>query len=140
VLSASQEAHSYRVFLAEVRRGAEGIGALRWREALPESEKVYLFESRADAVYASRSAKGFHTVLLDRDGGRLRDVSTEFVDALARVEKFDAVVSVGLVFGTEWSGRVFLFDPEVMGGAGRGIAGFCRSSRSKWVRRSTTCT
>ena len=115
VLSASQEAHSYRVFLAEVRRGAEGIGALRWREALPESEKVYLFESRADAVYASRSAKGFHTVLLDRDGGRLRDVSTEFVDALARVEKFDAVVSVGLVFGTEWSGRVFLFDPEVMG-------------------------
>ena len=115
VLSASQEAHSYRVFLAEVRRGAEGIGALRWREALPESEKVYLFESRADAIYASRSAKGFHTVLLDRDGGRLRDVSTEFLDALARVEKFDAVVSVALVFGTEWSGRVFLFDPEMMG-------------------------
>src|SRR6266851_5559243 len=44
VLSASQERSSYRVFLAEVKRGAEGSGSevLRWREALPETEKVYL--------------------------------------------------------------------------------------------------
>jgi signal transduction histidine kinase len=116
VLSASQEANSYRVFLAEVRRrGAEGAEALRWREALPESEEVYLFDSPADAIYASRSAQGFHTVLLDRDGRRLRDASAGFLDALAGVEKFDAIVSVALLFGTEWSGRVFLFDPEMMG-------------------------
>ena len=115
VLSATQEANSYRVFLAEVSRGAEGAEALRWREALPESEKVYLFDSPADAIYAARSAKGFHVVLLDRDGGRLRDVSAGFLDALARVEKFDAMVSVALLFGTEWSGRVFLFDPQMMG-------------------------
>lgn len=115
VLSASQEAHSYRVFLAEVNRGAEGSEALRWREALPEREKVYLFDSAADAIYAARNAKGFNTVLLDRDGGRLRDVSAGFLAALAGVEKFDAMVSVALVFGTEWSGRVFLFDPEMMG-------------------------
>jgi len=113
VLSASQERHSYRVFLAEIRR--EGGEALRWREATPESEKVYLFESPADALYASHRDQGFDTVLLDRDGGRLRDESTGFLDALARVEKFDAIVSVGLVFGSEWSGRVFLFDPEMMG-------------------------
>ena len=115
VLSASQEAHSYRVFLAEVTRGAEGSEALRWREALPESEKVYLFDSPADAIYAARGAKGFHTVLLDRDGRRLRDASTEFLNALAGVEKFDAMVSVALLLGTEWSGRVFLFDPAMMG-------------------------
>ena len=113
VLSASQERHSYRVFLAEIRR--EGGEALRWREASPESEKAYLFESPADAIYASRRDQGFDTVLLDRDGGRLRDESTGFLDALARVEKFDALVSVALVFGSEWSGRVFLFDPEMMG-------------------------
>ncbi len=115
VLSASQEANSYRVFLAEVVRGAEGGEALRWREASPEGEKVYLFESPADAIYASRSARGFHTVLLDQDGARLREVSTGFLDALQRMEKFDAMVSVALVFGTEWSGRVFLFDPQMMG-------------------------
>jgi signal transduction histidine kinase len=115
VLSASQEANSYRVFLAEVTRGVEGSEALRWREALPESEKVYLFESPADAIYASRTSKGFRTVLLDRDGARLREVGTGFLDALERVEKFDAMVSVALVFGTEWSGRVFVFDPQMMG-------------------------
>lgn len=115
VLSASQERNSYRVFLAEVGRGDEGSGTLRWREASPESQKVYLFESPADAIYASRGANGFSTVLLGRDGVRLRDASTEFLDALAQVEKFNTMVSVALVFGTEWSGRVFLFDSEMMG-------------------------
>jgi signal transduction histidine kinase len=115
VLSASQEAHSYRVFLAETTRGPENSETLRWREALPEREKVYLFDSPADAIYASRRATGFHTVLLDRDGGRLRDASAEFVDVLAGVEKFDAMASVGLAFGAEWAGRVFLFDPAMMG-------------------------
>jgi signal transduction histidine kinase len=115
VLSASQESNSYRVFLAEVKRGPNGTEALRWREALPESEKVYLFDSPIDAIYASRNTKGFNTVQLDGDGVRLRDVSTEFLNALGRVEKFDSVVSVALAFGTEWSGRVFLFDPRMMG-------------------------
>ncbi len=115
VLSASQEVHSYRVFLAEVTRATAGNGALRWREALPETEKVYLFDSAADAVYASRRAKGFHTVLLDGDGVRLRDENVNFLNALAQLEKFDAIASVGLVFGSGWEGRVFLFDPEMMG-------------------------
>jgi len=114
-LSASQEAHSYRVFLAEMNRTAEGNETLRWREALPESEKVYLFDSPANAIYATRNANGFRSVLLGHNGARLRDVNTEFLAALARVEKFDAMVSVALVFGREWSGRVFLFDPEMMG-------------------------
>jgi len=115
VLSASQEANSYRVFLAEVKRTADGVEPLRWREPLPDSERSFLFDSPADAVYASRSARGFHTVLLDREGERIRDASTDFLDALAQVEKFDAIVSVALAFGSEWSGRVFVFDPEMMG-------------------------
>lgn len=115
VLSASQEANSYRIFLADLGRGENGSGALRWREALPEKEKVYLFDSPADAAYAVRTSNGFRTVLLDRDGKRLKDVGTEFLEALASEEKFEAMASVRLIFGTEWSGRVFLFDPEMMG-------------------------
>lgn len=111
VLTASQEVHSYRVFLAEVK----GPEALRWREAMPETEKAYLFESPADAVYAARHANGFQTVLLNREGQRLRDTDTTFLDALSRVEKFDAVVSVALAFGSEWTGRVYVFDPKMMG-------------------------
>ena len=115
VLGASQEVHSYRVFLSELKHGAGEQEALRWREALPENEKVYLFESAADAVYAVRGRHGFDTVLLDRDGGRLRATPADFLNGLANVEKFDAVVSVALAFGREWTGRVFVFDPKMMG-------------------------
>jgi signal transduction histidine kinase len=115
VLGASQEANSYRVFLAEVKRGAEGPETLRWREALPDNQKAYLFDSPVDAIYASSSVNGFNTVLLGRDGGRLREVSTQFLQTLGEVEKFDALASVSLVFGSEWSGRVFVFDPKMMG-------------------------
>ena len=114
-LGASQEAHSYRVFLAEMNRGPEGNGALRWREALPDTEKLYLADGSPDAIYASRQGAGFHTVLLDREGKRLRDLPSRFVEALAKAENFDAMVSVALPFGSEWSGRVFLFDPQSMG-------------------------
>lgn len=120
VLSASQEANSYRVFLAEIDGAgiggaADGGKALRWREAAPESAAAYLFQSSAEAIYAARSASGFHTVLLDRRGSRLRSLDGNFLDALARVETFEAVVSVAFLFGKEWSGRVFLFDPQLMG-------------------------
>ena len=115
VVSASQETNSYRVFLAEVNRSAEGAGALRWREALPETEAKYLFESPADVLYAVRNSKSFQTVALDRAGNRLRDVDTGFLDAFAGLEKFDTMVSVAFSFGREWSSRVFLFDPEMMG-------------------------
>ena len=115
VVSASQETNSYRVFLAEVNRTGEGAGALRWREALPETETKYLFESPADAICATRTSKGFQTVALDRAGNRLRDLATGFIVALSGVEKFDTMVSVAFLIGQEWSSRVFLFDPEMMG-------------------------
>jgi signal transduction histidine kinase len=117
VVSASQETNSYRVFLAEVNRVAEGADTLRWREALPENETKYLFESPADAIYAARSSKDFQTVALDHAGNRLRDVDTGFLGPLAGIETFDSMVSVAFIFGREWSSRVFLFDPEMMGEA-----------------------
>lgn len=115
VLSASQEANSYRVFLAEVNRSAEGAPALRWRDALPDTQAAYLFDSLADAFYAERGSKGFSTVLLDRRGMRMRDGDTAFLDVLGRVEPFRSVGSVGFGFGREWAGRVFILDPEMMG-------------------------
>jgi len=115
VVSASQEANSYRIFLAEVNNGAGSDHVLRWREASPESEGAYLFESSAEAIYATRGSDGFRTVLLDGDGHRLRDSDVRFLDDLARIEPFDALVSVSFLFGKEWSGRVFLFDPKMMG-------------------------
>jgi signal transduction histidine kinase len=115
VISASQEANSYRVFLAEVNENAGGEHPLRWREAASETEGAYLLDAAAEAIYAKRSPNGFHTVLLDPNGRRLRDGEVRFLDTLARVEPFDALVSVAFLFGKEWSGRVLLFDPQMMG-------------------------
>lgn len=116
VVSASQEAHSYRVFLAEINRSDNGAAAqVRWREAAPESVKAYLFESAAEAVYAQRNDGSLSTVLLDRDGHRLRDFDNRFLDAFLQTEKFGSVISVSVLFGKEWSGRVFVLDPERMG-------------------------
>ena len=115
VLSASQEVNSYRVFLAEINRGPTGVRPMRWGEAAPESGAAYRLGSEADAWYAERNAKGFETIVLDGGGQRRRDMDTKFLEALSRVEPFESVVSVAFVLGREWSGRVFLFDPETMG-------------------------
>jgi signal transduction histidine kinase len=115
VVSASQEVNSYRVFLAEVNRNAEGPATLRWREASPEYQAAYLFNSPADALYGERTTNGYNTVLLDHAGMRIRDVDTAFLANLGKVETFQSIASVAFVFGREWAGRVFLFDPEVIG-------------------------
>jgi signal transduction histidine kinase len=115
VLSASQESNSYRVFLADVHRSSDGTHLLRWRDALPDTEAAYLFDSPADALYAWRNGKRVDAVLLDGSGKRLRETDTTFLDTLMRVETFQSVGSVAFGFGREWSGRVFIFDPERMG-------------------------
>lgn len=114
-LSASQERNSYRVFLAEVNKDMKPTETLRWREATAESHQTYLFDSPADAIYAVRNHDGFQAVMLDREGTRLRNASTQFLNSLAQIEKFDVMISVAMVLGTEWTGRVFLFDPEMVG-------------------------
>ena len=116
VVSASQEANSYRVFLAEIDDGSSsGRHILRWREAAPERDAAYLFKSSPEAIYAERGSNGFRIVRLDRGGRRLRDFDSQSLEALAAAESFQAVVSVAFLFGKEWSGRVFLFDPQLVG-------------------------
>ena len=115
VLSASQESNSYRIFLADVHRTSEGAPLLRWRDALPDTEAAYLVESPADAIFAWRNGKGFDAVLLDASGQRLRDTDSKFLEPLLRVETFQSVASVAFGFGTEWSGRVFILDPQRIG-------------------------
>jgi signal transduction histidine kinase len=121
ILSASQEANSYRVFLAEMNRAPDGgPGDVRWREAVPENAGAYLFETPAEAIYAERTEDGLPAVFLDREGHPLREVDGKaidgkFLEPLARIEAFESVASVAFLFGKEWSGRVFLFDPKRMG-------------------------
>ena len=115
VLTASQEVNSYRVFLGEVNRGTEGAGPLRWREPIAEAEDSYKLDPQADALYAERTGSGYNSLVLDRIGRRMRETDPASLDALARVEPFRSMASITFAFGREWSGRIFLFNPEMMG-------------------------
>lgn len=115
VLTASQEVNSYRVFLGEVNRGAEAVAPLRWREPTPETEDSYKLDPQADALYAERTSNGYISLVLDRDGRRQHEADPASLAALARVEPFRSLASITFAFGREWSGRIFLFNPEMMG-------------------------
>jgi len=115
VLTASQEVNSYRVFLGELTRGSDRTSPLRWREPAVESEDAYKLDPQADAVYAERTNGGYSALVLDRDGRRLRETDPASLDALARVEPFHSLASISFAFGREWSGRIFLFNPQMIG-------------------------
>ena len=115
VLTASQEVNSYRVFLGELTRGAEGMSPLRWREPTPETAEAYKLDPQADSLYAEQTSSGFSVLVLDRDGRRVRETSSASLESIARVEPFRSLASITFAFGREWSGRIFLFNPQMIG-------------------------
>jgi len=92
---------------------SRSIEALRWREALRKAKR-YICSTHRQTPFTRRAPPGVSHRAAGSEGGRLHDVSTEFLDALARVEKFDALVSVALLFGRECPAGCFS-STEMMG-------------------------
>jgi signal transduction histidine kinase len=115
---ASHETSNYRVFVGELRR-IEGDASFRWLEPSASDRETYMFESSAVTCYArrsgNRSTRGFSTLGLDRTGGRVRDLTTEFLGRLERKYDFRSLMTVSFAFGREWSGRIILLDPSLTG-------------------------
>lgn len=115
-LIASQETHSYRVFVGEVRRGDAGPSELRWLESASTDRETYLFDSEPDAWLATCGAGTPAKVLaLDAQGVRLRAPSCHGTENLARLHSFTRTVAVSFTFGNEWWGRIFLLEPFLGG-------------------------
>jgi signal transduction histidine kinase len=112
---ASQEAHSVRIYLCEVKPLADGSGEIRWPEATVTDRATYLFESPADCFYLRRKKSGSITrsriVPLDDRGQRIKNLPGDFLPALAAAQNFQSLLAVSYAFGDEWTGRLFLFDP-----------------------------
>ena len=110
---ASQESGSRHVFLGEVRALSGARTAFNWLEASAPDREVYMYDTPADACYLHRKRrKQWSCVALDSEGSRLRDLPTEFVKGLTQRHEFHDMIVVSFVFGREWSGRVFLLDPD----------------------------
>ena len=116
LLIASQEGHSHRIFVGELKR-EDPPSAFRWLEASGTDEETYLFESAATACYGHRSGPQGTFVLrgLNADGRRVPLDHVESFEFLAKKHEFQSVVAISFVLGREWAGRVFLLDPSLTG-------------------------
>jgi signal transduction histidine kinase len=114
-LIASQETNKYRVFVGDLQTVEPGLGQLRWLDSLPTDRETYLYECDADACLLVRNGENHQMVSLDRKGVRLRQSSSQSLAPFTRLYAFESLLAVSFLFGQEWWGRIFLFDP-VLGG------------------------
>ncbi len=115
---ASQEANNYRVFLGEVRASDGVAPVFHWLDSSASDRETYLAESPAHASFAWQGNDGgqsFRVVALDDSGDRLKHASGDYASRLRQQRDFRRVMSVSFIFGREWWGRIFLFDPTLTG-------------------------
>jgi signal transduction histidine kinase len=115
VLVVSQEIHSHRSFLGQL--GAENgtSSDFVWLDSSPRDAKGYLEEFPGEVCYAAREKDGWTVVALDHEGNRMPSPPTEPLDRLKERQSFQSLITISFVFGGEWRGRVFVFDPSWRG-------------------------
>ena len=112
----SQEAHSKRVFAGELNK-PENIarGEFRWAESGARDAKRYLEDFPGQVCYAAVDGDGWTTLALDDSGHRIPVTNLAPLSQLRQAQPFDSLMTVGFLFGAEWRGRVFLFNPSWRG-------------------------
>jgi signal transduction histidine kinase len=112
---AAQEAHSHRTFLGELGTpGAGGSSEFRWLESGHRDEKKYLDDFSGGVCYASVNGERWSLLALDQEGNQITaDVAP--ISRLRETQSFRSLITVAFLFGSEWRGRVFLFDPSWRG-------------------------
>ncbi len=116
-LIASQEANSQRVFVGEMRSGANGLSSFRWLDPLPSDREIYLFDNPSESCFVSRTngagSGDFSLIGLNARG--ITKSSANFLSVLAEQHEFEQLLAVSFVFGREWWGRIYLIDPMLAG-------------------------
>ena len=115
LLIAAQEVHSHRVFLGEVRCSRNLRSELRWLDFAARDAEVYLYNCPGEVSYGSREGSGWSVLALDDGGNRVQASTGQSLERLAELDPFHSVAAVSFLFGGEWRGRVFIFDPSRLG-------------------------
>ncbi|HEX8814024.1 MAG TPA: histidine kinase [Terriglobales bacterium] len=115
LLVASQEGHTNRVFVGELK-AAEPTTAFHWLDPSGGDQETYMFQSAAAACCGHRLGDGTLVTLgLDENGRRVHLDGEMPFERLSKKYEFRTIVCVSFVLGREWLGRVILLDP-VLGG------------------------
>ena len=116
VVVASQESHSQRVFVGELNKASGRVPSeFHWLESGSRDAKTYLDDFPGDVCYAAVDGDRWSTLALDDSGRQVPVVNLAPISQLRDVQKFDSLVTVSFLFGSEWRGRVFLFNPSWRG-------------------------
>ena len=116
VVVASQESHSQRVFVGELNKADGRLPAeFRWLESGSRDAKTYLDDFPGDVCYASIDGEKWSTLALDNSGHSVAVENLAPISQLRDVQRFDSLITVAFLFGAEWRGRIFLFNPSWRG-------------------------
>src|SRR5579872_3420627 len=116
LLVASQESHSHRVFVGELDRSNGGPASeFRWLESGARDARIYLDDYPGDVCYASSGDDRWKTLALDSNGNQIPVSNLAAISQLREVQQFGSMITVAFLFGSEWRGRVFIFDPSWRG-------------------------
>jgi signal transduction histidine kinase len=115
LLVASQEIHSHRTFLGELRNGEGQSPEFVWLDSRPQDAKAYLEDSPGEVCYASCERDHWSVVALDREGNPVPTPQAKPLQGLKERPAFQSLISISFVFGGEWRGRIFVFDPKWKG-------------------------
>ena len=116
VMVASQEIHSKRSFVGELSRTTgNGRSEFRWLESGLRDAKTYLEEFPGEVCHASVKGDRWTALALDHLGHTVSATNLAALSQLRQQQHFDSIVSVSFLFGTDWRGRVFLFNPSWRG-------------------------
>src|SRR5579872_62631 len=112
MLVLSQEIHSKRSFAGELnRRNGTGRSEFRWLESGLKGATTYLDDFPGVVSFAKCEKDRWTTLALDQSGHPVPVADLLAISQFRQAQPFDSVVSVAFFFGSEWRGRVFLFNP-----------------------------
>jgi len=113
ILVALKEVDSDRGFLWEIKPNSEDLKAFRFDELGPSATGQYFFEMYGQAWHfrRSRGSGPPHSVVLNHEGEYLHQVPS-VPDAFLAEHDFKSIMAVSFALGSEWCGRLFLFDPR----------------------------
>ncbi len=116
LLLVSQEIHSERVFLGELSTsGSKVPSEFRWLESGLKDAKNLLEDFPGDVCYATVDGDHWVTMALDGNGNEIAVKDTTPFTLLKSNQSFKSVLTIAFLFGSEWRGRILLFDPTWRG-------------------------
>jgi len=115
VLVVSQETHTERTFAGELNRESGTSTEFHWMESGLKDAAKYLNDLPGEVVYASVAGDRWTTLAIDKSGHPLPIEDAGPISALRDAQPFDTLLSAAFLFGTDWRGRVFMFNPSWKG-------------------------